>query len=323
LHYWCWVSLPTDKDDVSLAPIVGFFPASGIANATAETAMGEGAPATGPSGLFAALLQLVSLVDGETAPATGKTGPALAWNATFGSTAIEAQTEGTATVPQADAGVVPSDDVPTDLLAELSTLLEAIGVAAEGAMPLDPALEDKAIALIEAIAVALGVPVPVVAALEAAAPAIQALAGAAVAGLQAKQQVPVPETATVQRAGEGTSAPPLAEGADGVAPRAAPGGADPALPPAMREFADRLAKLATVLEHKAPALAGRIAELADKIATGEIDLAALARPGKAAAPVTPEDAVHPSIIRLLAAAPDTNVAPPPNPFSAATLAVPP
>lgn len=331
---------------MSLAPTSGFFPASGGAGATAGSAMDGGkSAADGPLGLFGALLDLVSAIETNPAPTARETstGPGHEPAAALGALLNQLPT-GTET--DEAASIIPNDDgpeakaLPGDLLTELSDILEAIGVAAEAAMPLDPVLEQQAADLIESIAVALGVPLPIVKAAEIVAPVVAGLASGAAdaigaaanpnnpppgqaaanttAGdlpeLPAPAAAPQTPAATRAQAGDAQTPPPIA---------GEPAADAPDLPPMVRELADKLAKFATAIEPKAPALAERIAALGTKIAAGDIDLSVLASLRPATPGVRADDTADPAVLqRLLAATPDAKPAAAASPFAPASLDVP-
>src|SRR5688572_23802641 len=149
-----WVILPDGPRRVTTPAIFGFFPASGAAPAGAgRQAVGNTPTADGPLGLFAALLQLVGgddsiLPAAQTATAPGTPPPILA---------VAPETEATE-IEEAQPG----------LLADLADALDALGIGIVADAPLDPVLERQALALVETVAQAAGVPLPVVRVAEAA-----------------------------------------------------------------------------------------------------------------------------------------------------------
>lgn len=264
---------------------VGFFPASGKAGVSAGTAApGKTATGDGPLGPFGALLQLVSSVTDSAASKGNK-----AQSAADIASGIAHQLANTGDDPTVDDASNADGDIPADLLADLSKLLDALGIASDTETPLDPALEEQGVALLEAIAAAVSVPLPVIKVAEAAAPTIAALGAAALDAAN-------PRTGGMPAGSD--------EGAE--------------LPPLAKELADKLAKLAAALESKAPGLAERLAALGTKITSGELDLSALG----ALASGDAEDGPDAALLRLLAAAPDAKPANAPKPFTAASLDMP-
>ena len=281
---------------MSTTATVGFFPTSGKAAAAAGKAVGETPAADGPLGLFGALLQMVSRIGDDTISAVAQQATSIASGTTPDDGGVTLGFEQvTAIQSKAD------QELPPDLLTELSNILDALATATEAGTGLDPALEEQATTLIETIAVSLGVPLPVVMAAEAAAPAIAALAGAALEGATKIANVP---------------------GAPAVNTDAQPDGELPAPSALTQKVAERLTRLAAAVESTSPALAERLAALGTKIAAGDIDIDALLKAKVAAAGETTEDGIDPALLRLLSAAPDPKPTQAKSPFSAATLNVP-
>lgn len=264
---------------------VGFSPAPGAA-AVASGGTKPAAASDSPAHLFGTLLQIAG---GEAEDAAA--GARLVESA---AAAIAPQTSGEVelTVP----ATLPSDPEadPEDLLANLLETLAALEQAVASGAPVDPLLEKKASEALEALADLLGIALPAAPGID---PAISAAGAVA---------VPVDPLATIAAA---DTTLPAADGSETDAP----------LP--LKELAEKIAKLADAIEPRSPVLGEQLRALADKLGSGGIDAATIAKLGLSLDPEMPSE-IDAAIARLLAPATEAKPAPVPAPFAGATLALP-
>jgi flagellar hook-length control protein FliK len=335
-----------------------------VVNAGVAIVAGENAAAApeGALGLFAALLELVvaEVTDKEAAtpegsglqfvvPEDAKAPEAPALPALVAPNDASPVAPAPRAAAETDATVL-ADILTPEFLTDLVEQLAALQDGTEGPTPLDPVLEKKLTDSLDALAAALGLPIPDAPLVD---PAITAAATIemARAGVLDPLATIEPDT-TIELQATGPVAVPVGKAPAGAAPVAAPGaivpadgnlpvvaatvdaapltfgavkpladgGAEPEL--LVRELADKLAQLAEAVEPRAPGLAKRLEALAEKLTSGDVDPAFLARLGIGADVELPEGNVAQAIARLLAPGREPRTLPEPARFAMPALTLP-
>jgi flagellar hook-length control protein FliK len=359
LHRKMRISLSEEQLLVASTVTVGFAPV--VQAGVASAGNGKAAPAeASPLGLFAALLDL--LAAGTTKAPEDATVPSPV-QFTVPEAKVSTQTmlsglmagvdpETISTDGAMELPAVTTDSSLTALLQSFVDGLSALQGAVENETPIDPQLEAKLVETLDALAVALGLPLPAPPAVDpaitaaaavdsAAAEAIDPLAIIApsvdtpVMGDPAEAPLPSapqPSTAAAPALGAITSTPVDAPQATAAPATGAPELAvdDPAgqtapkttLPPEVADLAERLQKLAEAIEARVPGLAKRLEAMAKRLQAGNIDPTLLAEFDIDADADVPQGEIARAIARLLAPGAELKPLPMPARFAAPTLALP-
>lgn len=317
------------------AVTVGFTPVVGT-GAITHGSSGQAAPAAeSPLGLFDALLQMASAelpedvqIAPPAAPEQPPTGFFAAPEPLIAPIGVKEPTEA-------------DDETVSALVLDLVETLSAIEQTRASGTPIDPALEQQANDILDAAAELLGIPVTQPAGVDAV-PAVPGTTS------PTAPTAPLDPLATIQAAEASVAAPPAPPTTTAVpgAPPALPSeasseltatgrtvpatdgeppaadDANPELPPLAQKLVDKITRLAEALKPQAPGLAEKLVALADKLGSGEIDEAMLAKLGLTPDPEQPGTEIENAIARLLAPGGDAKPAPAPAPFAVARLALP-
>jgi flagellar hook-length control protein FliK len=301
-----------------------------------KTAAGDAAGAA--TNLFDTILALISAATGTETPTIPTPTPdqQAAVGAFFAQqidptapTVVDAA-PGTKAVPAIEAA---DPKALADLLDQLGALADSL----DGSAPVDPAMKKKVEDSLEALAAILGIALPQSSTADRATAAGAATDDTDLDALTTIQAAaptaPAVVTTTDTLPGDATAATAALDAATDATASPASTVIDPTdipvaieakveLPPAVKELAEKLVKLADAIAPRTPDLAKKLEAIADQLQSGKIDSAILAQLGLDASADAPDSEIAKALDRLMSPGTDVKPMPAPSAFTAALLGIP-